>query len=116
MSLWVPVVTGVFAWLCAIIFGVIADKSRRGSVPRNSVVGIRLPSTMQSDEAWVKAHRKTWTANALIAVIFFIGGGFMLLQSGEMSETPYLVAAAITFGSLVPILIIQVLVAQKAVR
>lgn len=79
MPIWIPLSIGVVTLVAAITFGLIADKSRRGTLPRNSMVGIRLPSTLQSDEAWEKAHRKTWAANALIALIFLIAQGLCLL-------------------------------------
>ena len=113
MALWIPIVTGVFTLLCALLFGAIAVRSRNGTLPRNSIVGIRLISTMQSDEAWKKAHQKTWVGTALIAIIFFIGG-ITLLLSGEMTETYYATIVAVTFCSIVPILIIQVILAHKA--
>lgn len=112
MSLWIPIVTGVFTLLCALLFGVIAVRSKSGTLPRNSIVGIRLISTMQSDAAWKKAHQKTWMGTALISIIFFIGG-ITLLISGEITETYYATIVAVTFGSLVPILIIQGILAHK---
>ncbi|MHD0067318.1 SdpI family protein [Corynebacterium diphtheriae] len=113
MSLWIPIVTGVFTLLCALLFGVIAVRSKSGTLPRNSIVGIRLISTMQSDAAWKKVHQKTWMGTALISIIFFIGG-ITLLISGEMTETYYATIIAVTIGSLVPILIIQGILAHKA--
>ncbi|CAB0530733.1 hypothetical protein CIP101352_02341 [Corynebacterium diphtheriae] len=60
-----------------------------------------------------KAHQKTWMGTALISIIFFIGG-ITLLISGEMTETYYATIIAVTIGSLVPILIIQGILAHKA--
>lgn len=39
------------------LLAVVAIRSRRGSLPRNWIVGIRSTSTLASDAAWVAAHR-----------------------------------------------------------
>lgn len=114
MPIWIPVTSGVINLLCAIAFGVIADKNRRGTLPRNSMIGIRLASTMRSDEAWGKAHRRTWMGSALIAIIFFISGGLMLIQSREIAEARLVFITGLTIGSILLILIIQVILARKA--
>ena len=46
----VNAVVGVFAV-------VIARRSAVGRLPRQGLVGIRIPSTMRSDEAWAAGHR-----------------------------------------------------------
>jgi hypothetical protein len=46
----VNAVVGVFAV-------VIARLSAAGRLPRQGLVGIRIPSTMRSDETWVAGHR-----------------------------------------------------------
>lgn len=113
LATWIPAVTGVFLLLCALIFGVIAEKSRRGTLPRNAIVGIRLMSTMQSDEAWQKAHQKTWIWMALLALIFSIGGLTLLLWR-EMTEVNYAVIRRLTGSVPIPILIIMGILAHKA--
>ncbi|CAB0972922.1 SdpI family protein [Corynebacterium diphtheriae] len=51
MEAWIPPVTGVLTLVCALLFGIIAIKSKHRTLPRNSIVGIRLVSTLKSDEA-----------------------------------------------------------------
>ena len=60
---------------------------RRG---RNALVGIRIPSTMASDEAWAEAHRAAWPAtraSSLLALALFVvltGAGLLLHSRGVL--------------------------------
>lgn len=116
MPIWIPLSIGVVTLVAAVTFGLIADKSRRGTLPRNSMVGIRLPSTLQSDEAWEKAHRKTWAANALIALIFLIGASLMLFGANGMAESRLVMIAGLMVGAVTVVLIAQVMLVHKVLR
>ncbi len=66
--------SGLLAGLAAILVGGLLlwtcwlGSQRR--LPRNRIVGIRLPSTLRSDEAWTTAH-------VAAAVPFGLGGGIV---------------------------------------
>lgn len=71
---------------------------RRG---RNALVGIRIPSTMASDEAWEEGHRAAWPAtrtSSVAAVVLFLvllGAGLAAGGSLGWDAAGVVVAAAL---------------------
>jgi len=60
-----------------IVFG-LGRLAAAGRLPRNFVAGVRLPSTLHSDEAWLAGHRAAASALTLsglgpIAVAVLVG-------------------------------------------
>jgi len=64
----------------ALILGVAA-LGAAGRLPRNYLAGIRIPSTMRSDAAWVAGHRAAKMPMALLGV------GMMALGVWNASST-----------------------------
>lgn len=60
--------------VAGVVVVVVAVTARSGRLRRNHVAGIRLPSTMRSDEAWLAAHRAGFWPTALGGVAA-VGGG-----------------------------------------
>ncbi len=60
--------------LIALLFWYLAWAGARERLPRNAIVGIRLPATTGSDRAWYAAHRA--------ASPHSIGAGIWFLLSG----------------------------------
>ncbi|GAA2433119.1 SdpI family protein [Mycolicibacterium llatzerense] len=56
-----------------VVLVVASCRAATGRLARNQLTGIRTPSTMRSDQAWVAGHRAAWRlaplhgANAVIA-------------------------------------------------
>jgi SdpI/YhfL family protein len=56
-----------------VVLAVVSWRAATGRLARNQLTGIRTPSTMRSDQAWVAGHQAAWrltplyAANALIA-------------------------------------------------
>ena len=57
MPLGVAIGLGVLLIATGLLLAVVAYRSRRGSLPRNWIVGIRSRTTLASDGAWDAAHR-----------------------------------------------------------
>jgi uncharacterized membrane protein len=57
-----------------------------GKLPRNYFAGIRLPSTLRSDEAWAAGHRAAGTT-MIVSSLFLVAMGVRILMMGvEESE------------------------------
>lgn len=71
-----------------VVIAMVARRGRQGRLPRQPWAGIRTPSTMRSDDAWMAAHRAGgmpievagWAAAAL-------GGASVLLCATDQSWT-----------------------------
>jgi uncharacterized membrane protein len=70
-------------------------------LPRNSLVGIRIPSTMRSDEAWRRAHRAAGPLFVFGGVgIFAVGAAFFpFAAAGRVDDV-------IALGVLIAMLIV----------
>ncbi len=66
---------GMLLWL--------ARATVTGRLKRNTWAGIRTPSTLASDEAWLVAHQRAQRSTIWAAVFAFIGCGFTLAPVQE---------------------------------
>ena len=79
-------ITGAIVIASGLLVMGIAWAGRVGKLPRNHFAGIRLPSTMRSDRAWVAAHRAGW-AMTLVSSFFLVALGMRIMAVGaEESE------------------------------
>lgn len=61
----------------------LAFACRRGTLPLNAFVGIRIPSTTIDSETWVRAHRSAWRWIAIAGAGPVFSGVFLLVQGDE---------------------------------
>lgn len=63
-------VSGVLLLISAVVIAVSAELAARGKIRVNGGVGIRIPSVMASQEAWVQGHRaaRPWLHMAAAAL------------------------------------------------
>ncbi|GAB2986346.1 SdpI family protein [Frigoribacterium salinisoli] len=52
----------------------MARATASGRLGRNAIAGIRIPSTLASDEAWLAAHRRAERPTVLVGVAGIVGG------------------------------------------
>ena len=57
MPLGTAIGMGLLLIAAGALLALVAYRSRRGTLTRNWIVGIRTPTTLASDEAWDAAHR-----------------------------------------------------------
>ena len=76
---------------------VLAFACRRGTLPLNAFVGIRIPSTTVDAETWVRAHRAAWRWIAIAGAGPVFSGLFLMVQ-GEESGAWVLVGALWLLG------------------
>jgi uncharacterized membrane protein len=77
----------------------IARATASGRVKRNSIAGIRIPSTMVSDEAWLAAHIRAKRATIFAGIAAGASGLIVLLPMPDpMLAAVVLAGAAVTLG------------------
>jgi len=99
-------VTGGLLWWMA---GAAAD----GRLRRNNLAGVRLPSTLASDEAWLAGHRRAKRPTRIAAVCSLLAAVVCALP------VPEPVVYVTVLGAAVPILrfvIYGAVVASRAAR
>lgn len=97
-------------WIAALVLiggGALAVgvgfRARAGRLTRQSWVGIRTPTTMESDDAWREGHQAAsgWLIGG--GVILALGGFLTLLPDSE--DTAAIVALVTAIVAVVPIAI-----------
>lgn len=98
-------------WIAVVVFLagslLVAEVGRRaaaGTLPRNALVGIRVPSTMRDDEAWAVAHRAAGpplVATGLAGAVVAVAAGFVAATSGDgTAAVVILVGSALLVGGV----------------
>ncbi len=67
--------------ILAIVFAVMSFLAWRSKLKMNSVFGIRTPSLMQSEEIWIRIHRRFSFAICLVSFIFLIAAALSYAAS-----------------------------------
>lgn len=65
-GLWGALLTGPLLVLTSWIIHAVTRAGARGGLGPNSAIGIRLPSTMRSEAAWVAGHRAALEISRLV--------------------------------------------------
>lgn len=100
-------------WLAAggaLLYVGLAGLRRR--LPRQRWVGIRLPVTMRSEQAWAAAHLAAGTALVGAGVVAVLAGVLVPLAKGTGVASPGVVSAA----AVVPVLVFVGLAGARGVR
>lgn len=62
---------------------VLAERTADGRIGKNSYAGIRLPSTLKSEEAWIAGHRAARVDTQVGAMIMAITGACVAVTAGN---------------------------------
>jgi hypothetical protein len=94
----------------ALLFGWVADWMARGRLHRNGLIGIRIPATLRSEEAWLAGHRAAvvpmrvsaglFAAAAVVMLAVAIAGGPAYLVGITSIVLICLVLAAVGWATL----------------
>jgi uncharacterized membrane protein len=82
----------------SIIVAEVGRRAASGTLPRNDIAGIRLPSTMRDDESWHIAHLAGGPAMAVAGVLaagLSIGAGVIGVLFGAGPGTAVVLVAAL---------------------
>jgi uncharacterized membrane protein len=82
--------------LAVLLAAVISQLGGNGRLPRNGFLGLRIPSTMSSDEAWQAGHRAAvvpaWIGFVVIAVVAMLSM-FLFVSTGTAAVGVIVVGA-----------------------
>jgi uncharacterized membrane protein len=92
----VPTVILILAGLALIVVAVASWQER---LPRNSLAGVRTPTTMRSDQAFKVANKVAAPLTAAGGVVLVLGGVLAALL-GKSSAGPVLFATALACAGL----------------
>lgn len=85
--------------LALLLLAVITQLAANGVIKRNGLAGIRIPSTMRSDEAWLAGHRAAVVPAWVGFVAGVVAGAGELLTGGALAfRVAIFVAFAVTVG------------------
>lgn len=96
--------------IAGVVTAAVAGAARTGHLGRNHVAGIRLPSTMRSDEAWRAAHRAGFWPTVLGGAAAVVGGLVAVVL--DLLDEPD--AAAVVVLAAAGVLLVAVLVGGVA--
>lgn len=86
--------TGAMLLLLGFVFTFLGRMIRRGDLLPNRSVGIRIPSTLASDEAWYAGHRAALPALRWTAIGCYAFGSLALLTGLALPDGKLLGLAA----------------------
>lgn len=94
-------VIGVVMFGVAILLWWMARAAAEGRLERNALVGIRTPSTMASDEAWLAAHQRAERPTKAAALISAIVAAACLVPMPEAALVAVVLGGAAVILGLV---------------
>ncbi len=93
------IVPAVILILVGLVLVVVAVASWQERLPRNSLAGVRTPSTMRSDQAFKVANKVAAPLTAAGGVVLALGG-VLGAALGKSSAGPVLIASALACAVL----------------
>jgi uncharacterized membrane protein len=116
MMVFAAITAAVPIVICVVII-VTSRRAASGKLPRNQYVGIRTPSTMRSDAAWVAAHRAATRLTPLYLVITAIVCAAVLWAALYASSPGAVITVGLGgFAVLIVALIYTSIIAGKAAK
>lgn len=88
------ITTGIIMSVVGLVMAVLGGLGLARRLPANAMIGIRLPATKVSDEAWEETHVAAGPWLVLAGLVPFVTGILILTMGANMPEWTVLVAYA----------------------
>ena len=102
--------------LAAVLVAVVSQLGGNGVLGRNGFIGLRIPSTMFSDESWRAGHhaaaRPAWIGFVATTLAAIVGLLFMSTDSGSIITS--ITVGAIFLATLIWVVVVATMAARSA--
>jgi uncharacterized membrane protein len=116
MMVFAAITAAVPIVLCVVVIAT-SRLAANGRLPRNQWVGIRSPSTMRSDAAWVAAHRAALRLTPLYLVITAVVCAAVVWAALYLSTPGVVITVGMGgFAAFIAALIYTAVIAGKAAK
>lgn len=100
--------------IALLLMAIVAEVAARGHLPRNGFVGIRIPSTLRTDEGWLAGHRAAAPVSWIGFAISMVLGGATWFVSSSWFLPLTLILAFVSVALFVTVIIVTSKAARAA--
>jgi hypothetical protein len=111
-----PIISAVGQTVITVVLIVVSWRAANGRLQRNPWSGIRTPSTMRSDQAWVAGHRAALRLAPLYLVVLTAMLIAMVVTVLQASKPVVNIVAIGGFFVFIPVALYSAFVASRAAR
>jgi SdpI/YfhL protein family len=103
--------------IICVVFIALSSRAANGRLPRNQWAGIRTPSTMRSEQAWMAGHRAALRLTPLYLLVTAIACAALLWAALYASTTAVVMIIGLGgFAALIALLLYTGIIAGKAAK
>jgi SdpI/YfhL protein family len=103
--------------IICVVFIALSSRAANGRLPRNQWAGIRTPSTMRSEQAWMAGHRAALRLTPLYLLVTAIACAALVWAALYASTTAVVMIIGLGgFAALIALLLYTGIIAGKAAK